>query len=66
MLSDQLSDGTNAGSRLHQQSAEIGKWFGYTAVIADGATVQMPDTPENQSAFSQPNSQKPGLGDENR
>ncbi len=53
---------TNAGSRLHQQSAEIWKWFGYNVVIVDGATVQMPDTPENQTVFPQPNSQKPGLG----
>ena len=53
---------TNAGSRLHHQSAEKWKWFGYNVVIADGATVQMPDTPENQAAFPQPSSQKPGLG----
>jgi hypothetical protein len=53
---------TNAGSRPHQQSAEKWKWFGYNVVIADGATVQMPDTPENQAVFPQPSSQKPGLG----
>ena len=53
---------TNAGSRLHQQSVEKLKWFGYNVVLVDGFTVQMPDTPENQAVFPQPSSQKPGLG----
>ncbi|MBF0433886.1 MAG: transposase [Magnetococcales bacterium] len=30
--------------------------------MADGSTVSMPDTPENQAEFSQPASQEPGLG----
>ena len=30
--------------------------------LIDGTTVSMPDTLENQQAFPQPNSQKPGLG----
>ena len=30
--------------------------------IFDGATVSMPDTPENQQAYPQPPQQKPGLG----
>ena len=53
---------TNTGSRLHQQSTEKWKWFGYNVVLVDGFTVQMPDTPENQAVFPQPSSQKPGLG----
>lgn len=53
---------TNTGSRLHQQSTEKWKWFGYNVVLVDGLTVQMPDTPENQAVFPQPSSQKPGLG----
>jgi hypothetical protein len=53
---------TNTGSRLHHRSAEKWKWFGYNVVLADGATVQMPDTSENQAAFPQPSHQKPGLG----
>jgi hypothetical protein len=53
---------TNAGSRLHQESVEKLKWFGYNVVLVDGFTVQMPDTPENQAVFPQPSSQKPGLG----
>lgn len=31
-------------------------------ILADGTTVSMPDTPENQEAFPQPDSQKLGLG----
>lgn len=30
--------------------------------MVDGSTVSMPDTPENQRAFPQANTQKPGLG----
>ena len=30
--------------------------------IFDGSTVSMPDTPENQHAYPQPDTQKPGLG----
>ena len=52
---------TNAGSRLHQRSAEKWRWFGFNVIITDGATVQMPDTPENQAVFPQPSDQKPGL-----
>ena len=53
---------TNTGSRLHQQSTEKLKWFGYNVVFVDGFTVQMPDTPKNQAVFPQPSHQKPGLG----
>ncbi|MBF0140905.1 MAG: hypothetical protein HQL74_11580 [Magnetococcales bacterium] len=31
-------------------------------MIADGSTVSMPDTSENQTEFPQPASQEPGLG----
>ncbi|MDR0609415.1 MAG: hypothetical protein LBG58_04850 [Planctomycetaceae bacterium] len=30
--------------------------------LVDGATVTLPDTPENQAEFPQPDSQQPGLG----
>jgi hypothetical protein len=53
---------TNTGSRLHQRNTEKWKWCGYNVVLVDGFTVQMPDTPENQSVFPQPSNQKPGLG----
>lgn len=35
---------------------------GRSVKIIDGTTVSMPDTPENQQAWPQPGSQKPGLG----
>lgn len=53
---------TNVGARLHQQSAKAWKWYGHNVVMADGTTVQMPDTPENQAVFPQQTTQKPGLG----
>ena len=43
----------NVGSRLHQHSAKIGRWYGYNVVLTDGTTVQMPDTPENKAVFPQ-------------
>jgi len=52
----------NVGSRLHQHSAKIGRWYGYNVVLTDGTTVQMPDTPENQAVFPQQSNQKAGLG----
>lgn len=37
-------------------------WCGRHVKMIDGSTVSMPDTPENQKAYPQPNSQKPGCG----
>jgi hypothetical protein len=37
-------------------------WRGRPVRLVDGATVTLPDTEENQAAFPQPSSQKPGLG----
>jgi hypothetical protein len=37
-------------------------WRGCPVRLVDGATVTLPDTQENQAAFSQSSSQKPGLG----
>ena len=50
------------GSSLHQQSAEAWRWHGLNAVLVDGTTVLMPDTPKNQAVFPQQSNQKPGLG----
>ena len=40
------------------------QWLGNgrRVLIFDGAAVSMPDTPENQCAYPQPDTQKPGLG----
>lgn len=53
---------TSVGSRLHQQTPVAWKWKGHNVVLADGTTVLMPDTPDNQAAFPQQSNQKPGLG----
>jgi putative transposase len=37
-------------------------WRRRHVTLADGSCSSMPDTPENQAAFPQPTSQKPGLG----
>ncbi|MHC4407269.1 MAG: IS4 family transposase [Planctomycetota bacterium] len=37
-------------------------WHGLHAKLVDGFTFTMPDTPENQQAFPQPDSQTPGVG----
>ena len=37
-------------------------WKGKHVQLLDGFTVTLPDTPENQEAYPQPKSQKPGLG----
>lgn len=50
------------GDKLHGQSSPGWLWRGRRIVIADGSTVSMPDTSENQAEFPQPASQDPGLG----
>lgn len=37
-------------------------WKRRRVYVFDGAAVSMPDTPENQRAYPQPDTQKPGLG----
>ena len=50
------------GAKLHQDTLSDWQWRGRRIILADGTTVSMPDTPENQAEFPQPASQKPGLG----
>ena len=37
-------------------------WRGRAIKLADGTTVSMPDTPQNQACYPQPTSQAPGVG----
>jgi hypothetical protein len=37
-------------------------WKGRRVHVFDGSSVSMPDTPQNQRAYPQPDTQKPGLG----
>jgi hypothetical protein len=38
------------------------KWNGRNVFIADGSHVSMPDTPQNQADYPQPEAQQPGIG----
>src|SRR6516164_652803 len=38
------------------------KWHGRNVFIADGSHVSMPDTPQNQANYPQPEVQRPGIG----
>jgi hypothetical protein len=38
------------------------EWNGRNVFIADGSHVSMPDTPENQASYPQPEVQRPGIG----
>jgi putative transposase len=50
------------GTETEEQSPEGWLWHGRKVRVVDGSTVTMPDTPENQAAYPQPKSQKPGCG----
>ena len=50
------------GRLLHLKSEEDWKWKGRSVKLVDGTTVSMPDTPENQKIYPQPESQKEGVG----
>jgi hypothetical protein len=51
------------GRQLHEREMpDAWRWKGRPVKLADGTTVSMPDTPENQKAYPQPSSQKPGVG----
>lgn len=50
------------GSALQQRVAPMGLLGGRSIKIADGTTVSMPDTPENQKDYPQQPGQKRGIG----
>ncbi len=50
------------GQQLEDAVPSRWLWHGKHVFLADGATVTLPDTPENQQAYPQPRVQKPGLG----
>jgi len=50
------------GRLLHLQSETDWKWKGRSVKLVDGTTVSMPDTPENQKEYPQPEGQKEGVG----
>jgi hypothetical protein len=50
------------GRALDGQADPEWLWKGRRVTMFDGTTVSMPDTPENQEAYPQVDTQKPGLG----
>jgi hypothetical protein len=50
------------GASILQKAKPSWLFHGRAVKIADGSSVVMPDTPRNQKAYPQPNSQAPGLG----
>lgn len=47
---------------LQRSVADEWKWNGRSVFIVDGTHASMPDTPENQAAYPQPEVQQPGIG----
>ena len=47
---------------LQAGTPERWTWNGRRVFIADGSHVSMPDTPENQARYPQPQAQRPGIG----
>jgi hypothetical protein len=50
------------GREVEAGAASDWLWKGRRVLLVDGTTSSMPDTPRNQAAFPQPNSQARGLG----
>lgn len=50
------------GRSIHEQASPQWLFHGRAVKIADGSTVIMPDTPENQAVYPQAKTQAPGLG----
>jgi hypothetical protein len=50
------------GREVEAGAAADWLWRGRRVLLVDGTTASMPDTPRNQAAFPQPNSQAKGIG----
>src|SRR5262245_23423281 len=48
--------------QLQDSLPQAWKWHGRNVYIADGSHVSMPDTPQNQASYPQPEVQRPGIG----
>lgn len=51
-----------SGDWVAARTPEPWHWRGRPVRLVDGTTVQLPDTPDNQAAYPQAPTQKPGLG----
>lgn len=52
----------HTGCVMAERTPPTWHWRGRAVRLVDGATVALPDTPENQALYPQPSSQQPGLG----
>ena len=52
----------HTGYAMAERTPQAWHWRGRAVRLVDGATVALPDTPENQALYPQPSSQQPGLG----
>ena len=49
------------GAAIEDHAPESWRWHGRRVLLVDGFDCTLADTPENQAAYPQPSSQKPGL-----
>ena len=52
----------DVGRRLEDEAPADWRWQGRRAVLVEGSTLLLPDTPANPAAYPQPTAQKPGAG----
>jgi hypothetical protein len=53
---------TGIGRELMKYESLQERWHGRRVVVPDGSSVSLPDTPENQAEYPQPNTQAAGCG----
>lgn len=53
---------TDTGQSIDDAAPDHWLWLGHRVITGDGCTVTMADTADNQAAYPQPSSQKPGCG----
>jgi hypothetical protein len=53
---------TGLGAELTNAERAKDQWHGRRVIVADGSSVSMPDTPENQAQYPQPSGQAAGCG----
>ena len=52
----------DTGRQIEDESPDTWRWHGRNVRVVDGSTITMPDTEENQAAYPQARTQKPGCG----
>lgn len=57
-----ISLAKTSGLEMEKKALDKWLWRRRHVKLMDGSTVSMPDTPENQEEFPQPDTQKPGVG----